>query len=286
MPSIKDTKRRIVSVKNTQKITKAMKLVSAAKFARANQAVLKARAYTEAFEQMVHRVIASSEVSSPLLEKRKRKKSVLIVIGTDRGMCGGLNSNIFRKVDRFLTHEKSEGIHIQLFLWGRRTFLLSGKAPVIKRIDKVLEKSSLEFAEQEAAKLTSLFLEGEVDEIQIAYPRFVNAISQKPQIERLLPISPESILPVEAIENSSGYLFEPDQDELVQELLRKGVVLKLYSIMLHSAASEHAARMTAMDSATSNAQEVIKTLTLAYNRARQAGITKELIEITSGAEAL
>lgn len=285
MPSIKDTKRRIGSVKNTQKITKAMKLVSAAKFARANQAVLKAKAYGLAFEGMVKKVIQGTEVGSPLLEVRERKKVAVVVVGSDRGLCGGLNSNLIRKLEKWFASEENENIDLTLHLWGRRTFLLASEDRKVEKIEKVLEKVNYDFAAGKAKEFMTLFEAEAFDRVYIAYPSFVNAITQKPKVEVLLPIEVDSSTE-EGEGSQSQYVFEPTKEELLDGLLHKNVTLKLFNILLNSSASEHAARMTAMDSATTNADEVIKSLTLQYNRARQAAITKELIEITSGAEAL
>lgn len=292
MPSLKDTKRRIVSVKNTQKITRAMKLVSSAKYARANRAILNGRPYADSFSKMIKQLY-DPECSTPLLEQRPLRKGLLIIVSTDRGLCGGLNTNLFKKCRTFLEESKTEReVSFELGLWGKRAVMFGSKCSenILFSSEKVLEKPRYEFAASKAEQVCELFLGGKFDQISIAYSHFKNAMTQEPVVKQLLPIKVDSedftaVRPKGTNGNGSDIL-EPNRQLLLERALGKQVCSLIFEILLDGSASEHAARMTAMDSATNNAEEVIRSLTLQYNRARQAAITKELIEITSGAEAL
>jgi F-type H+-transporting ATPase subunit gamma len=286
MASLKDTKRRIVSVKNTQKITKAMKLVSAAKFARANQAVLRARPYAQAFEKLVAKITNSAKTENPLLEARPKKKTLVVVIATDRGLCGGLNSNLLKKATAFIRENQSQGASVELALWGKRSHSLGrlGQVVVKEKKEKVLEKINFASIKETAQSFCKLFESKTYDSISLVYPKFLNAMTQTPQCETLLPLPPPT--EEKGAGDAGTFLFEPSVEELSEGLIRDLIATKIYGFLLEVLASEHAARMTAMDNATNNAKDVIKKLTLDYNRARQANITKELIEITSGAQAL
>lgn len=291
MPSLKDTKRRIGSVKSTQKITRAMKLVSSAKFARANRAILNARPYGEAFANMVDQIVKGEEASSPLLEKREEKKTLLIVVSSDRGLCGGLNSNLFKDVSRFLDERIKKGVQTDLVLWGKRACMFGSKRSEtsLSKQEKVLDKPDYGFVAQHTADYSQQFEAGNYDRVYVAYSHFYNAITQKPTLKQLLPVESREVVKKDASESvgeSREFLFEPEKQALVDQILRQQIATDLYGILLNGSASEHAARMTAMDNATNNADDVIRSLTLLYNRARQAAITKELIEITSGADAL
>jgi len=284
MMSLKDTKRRINGVKNTQKITRAMKLVSSAKFARASHAFSMSQPYRKGFEAMLSHLLLREELAHPLLEKREEKKTLCIVLTTDRGFCGGLNSNLLKRVTAFL-QEKSP-IEVDVMLWGRKAKAVEKQhsVHVVEKIEKMLDAPSYGFAAEVVDKIAGLFESGVYDGVFVLYSAFRNAVLQEPCILRLLPFSPTP--PVEAKPSKTGLLTEPLSAELVPVLLKKYIAVQLYQVLLESAVSEHAARMSAMDNATNNAEDVIRKLTLDYNRARQAAITKELIEITSGAEAL
>lgn len=303
MPSLKNTKRRIVSVKNTQKITRAMKLVSSAKFARANQNLHKAKPYGEAFMGLLHHFLATfrQEDLESLLRVSKEKKSLLVFLTTDRGLCGGLNSNLGRLCLNFLKEKKASDISVDLVLWGKKAAQLMknrGERVVSKEL-KAFERPSLVWARERAKDIFSLFSAGEYDRVYIIFPAFKNVMAQIPVIREILPLcslskdadkgslflkSPGRTTEV-APPHSLSFL-EPGRDELAKQLLLDALTSIIFRILLESSASEHAARMSAMDSATHNADKVIKKLTLEYNRGRQAAITKELIEITSGAESL
>lgn len=289
MPSLKDIRRRIGSVKNTQKITRAMKLVSAAKFARANTAVINARPYSNAFDDMVQRIVAMAgdDVDSPLLDVREEKKSLYVLLSTDRGFCGSLNSNLFKFSMNQFGQKRDENVEVEIMPWGKRAKMFGAKLkykPVGAR-EKVLEKPTYQIAKDLADELIEKFTNGEYDRVYICYVEFQSALSQKPTVKQLLPIG-GSAEGAESAQENATLLVEPSAKELLNGLLKRVVAASIFKCMLEGAASEHGARMTAMDSATNNANEVLRRMKIEYNRARQAAITKELIEITSGAQAL
>ena len=289
MANLKEIKRRIGSVESTRKITNAMKLVSAAKFARANHAVENSRPYADSFSQMVANLVAdeSQSFESALLKRREEKKILVVAFSTDRGLCGALNSNIFKKLAIFVEEKKEEGIQVDLVAYGRRVISFAKKmdCKLIESAEKIIEKPSIELARAIADKLSKRFVDGEYDAIYAIYPRYKSALEQTPTEEKLLPIDIEnSKAPIDNV--VPNLIVEPELSKFIDSLLEKRVVGGVFNILLNGAASEHGARMTAMDSATSNAKEVIRKLTLEYNRARQAAITTELTEIISGAEAI
>lgn len=286
MPSLKDTKRRITSVKSTQKITRAMKLVSAAKFARANQAIHAARPYAMAFQSMVGRLLAENQDSdvSGLLAVKPETRALVIVVSSDRGLCGGLNSQLFKVANQFLDQKAKSGVKCELWTWGKRANLWAKKRsePCHDRREKVLDKPNFESVAKTADDVLKLFSDGRYDRVYITFSEFKSAMVQYPKVDQLLPFPK----PTQNVKPLGDVILEPPFEELLPVLIRKAVAVGMLRVLLESAASEHGARMSAMDSATNNAKEVIRKLTLQYNRARQAAITKELIEIISGAEAL
>lgn len=288
MASLKDTKRRILSVKNTQKITRAMKLVASSKYMRAVSSHTQARPYGDSFLDVVRAAVGSGQVDSTFLRHRKKESKVLlIVLATDRGLCGALNASLFKCAQEFLDSRQNEE-KVSLELWGKKAILFGKNRPehVVQQREKVLENPSYSFAKEVVDRFFSIFSSGEFDSIYVSYSSFRNALSQPPLIKKLLPIEESFLGKANAQSPSNNMLFEPHMDSMIEPLLFKYTVSVLYKILLEASSSEHAARMTAMDSATNNADKVIKNLTLEYNRVRQASITRELIEITSGAEAL
>lgn len=284
MASLKDTKRRIGSVKNTQKITRAMKLVSAAKFARANASAVNSRPYGEAFDRMVKKLSGVANTDSPLLKKREIKRALVVVMTADKGLCGGLNSNLIKKAEGFISGKLETGVEVDVVQWGKRGSVVPKrlKLNVNEVREKVLEKPDYSVAAAAAEDFSAQFADEKYDAVFAIYPKFVNALTQSPEVVELLPFG----ISEDDSADDRVFVFEPNAEDLLDGLLRKQVANRLYRMMLEGSASEHAARMTAMDNATNNAEEVVKKLTLDYNRARQAAITTELIEITSGAEAL
>ena len=301
MPSLRDIRNRIGSVKSTRQITKAMKMVAAAKLRRAQEAVLKTRPYAQLLEQALARVAAraSEEAKAgmkeriggergvhPLLETRPGKTAEIVVLTSDRGLAGGFNSNIARRAQRFLTENADRFERIGVATIGKkgRDFFRARKIEVRKDFTGVHSDLRYEKAEAIAEEYANRYLAGEVDAVFLAYNEFKSAISQKPVVVQLLPIETAAA----GADTASGidFKYEPSREALLESLLPRHVAMQVWRALLESAASEHGARMSAMESATKNAEEMISMLTLQYNRARQAYVTKELMEIVSGAEAL
>ncbi len=282
MPSLKDLRKRIGSVRSTQQITKAMKMVAAARLRRAQEAAERARPYAAKLSEMFSAVVTGlSEEAHPLLARRDEQRIDIVVITSDRGLCGGYNSNVLRQAELFRREHAEQ--QQQLVLVGRKGldhFRRRQVAPLAERTG-VQNLPLTEVAGALAEQLTARFAEGETDAVYLLYSRFQSAISQVPTTVRLLPVDPpaEDVAPVE-------YIFEPPRAELLGALLPRYIQTRLLQALLESVASELGARMTAMDNATRNASEMIDRLTLSMNRARQAAITTELMEIVSGAEAL
>lgn len=292
MPNLKDIKNRISSVKSTQKITNAMKLVSASKFAKANAAVVSARPYSNSLGEIVSRLFANEDnvVECPLIKQKGNGKILLLLLSTDRGLCGGLNTNNFKVIEKWLLKQKSSGVKVDIILGGRkaiqnkRRFTTAG-ANIIEAKEKVTDLPNYAKAKNIAEDLINRFIADQYSFVFVGYNKFVSALNQEPTLGQFLPVS----LEVEKSNDSSStdpYLVEPSPQEILETLLKKQLYSFVFQALLESAASEQGARMTAMDSATNNAKEVTKKLTLQYNRARQAAITTELTEIISGAESL
>jgi len=284
MASLKIIRKRISSVKNTQKITKAMKMVSAAKLRRAQDAATSSRPYAQKLTEMLSNVAARVTTDShALLQSRAEVKSIhLILITADRGLCGGYNSNLIRKASAFLAEHGPDRVRVTFV--GRRGFDFFKKRGVTvadKHIN-LFGGMTHGLAQKLSTQLQKEFVAEETDAVYIVYNQFRSALVQTPVVERILPLEPQKSDDGVLID----YLYEPDAAQLLDRLLRQYITIVIHRAFLEATASEHGARMTAMDSATSNASDMIDRLTLAMNRARQAGITKELMEIVGGAEAL
>ncbi len=281
MASLKAIRKRIVSVRNTQQITKAMKMVSAAKLRRAQEAVVQSRAYAEKLGEVVAGLASQPSLREhPLVRGRTPEARVmLLVITSDRGLCGGFNTNLIRQAERFLSTPERTSV---LSTIGRKgyDFYKRRSVEIVEHVTATTA-SPIELAREIVARAVARFLDDEVDAIYLLFSRFRSAISQVPTIERLLPIEAPA-----AGEDPREYLFEPDRDAVIESILPRYVEVKVFQAVLESIASEHGARMTAMESASKNASDMIERLTLEMNRARQATITKELMEIVGGAEAL
>jgi len=285
MPSLKAIRSRIRSIKSTQQITRAMKMVSAARLRRAQEAVTSARPFAQRMEEVLHEVSRRADLSAhPLLQRRPVKKVELVVLTSDRGLCGGFNANVVRRVQRFRWENEEALERVTLRTIGRKgneAFRRRG-AEIRKDHPGLFKSLSYAAADSLAAELTALFLSGEVDSIQLCYNEFISPATQKVALLELLPIRP----PPESQGPVVDYDYEPSREQVLEALLPRYVASEVWRALLESVASEHGARMSAMDSATNNATDMINRLTLQYNRTRQAGITKELMEIVSGAEAL
>jgi F-type H+-transporting ATPase subunit gamma len=286
MASLRDIRTRIGSVKNTKQITSAMKMVSAAKLKRATDAAVRARPYQQTLAATLKRVAAAAGegVSHPLLTARTDVKKVLVLwIGTDRGLCGGFNANLNRRTLEFVAKLKAEGKTVDVRSWGKkpRDFLKTRHAGATSTVDMTPAKFAAT-ANALADEAAALFTAGAYDEVYLAYNAFKNTLTQVPSVARVLPFALEA----GAVADGTEYIYEPSGPEMLAALLPLALRTQVLQAFLETEAGEHAARMTAMDNATRNASDLIAALTLEYNRGRQAAITKELIEIVSGAEAL
>jgi F-type H+-transporting ATPase subunit gamma len=288
VPSLRDIRRRIGSVKSTQQITKAMKMVAAAKLRRAQEAITRARPYAMLLEQALNRVAsrAASEegAAHPLLASRPVRRAELVVITSDRGLAGGFNSNVVRRAQRFLTENADRYDEVVLSTIGRkgRDSLRARKVLLRKDYTGVHARLSFEKAHEISTELSGRFLAGEVDAVFLLFNEFKSAIAQVVTLKQLLPVETAAAESAASVD----FLYEPSRDELLADIVPRHLDVQVWRALLDSAASEHGARMTAMEAATKNAAEMIGALSLQYNRARQAYITKELMEIVSGAEAL
>jgi F-type H+-transporting ATPase subunit gamma len=286
MPSLIDLRRRIRSVKNTQQITKAMKVVSAAKLRRAQDRVLAARPYAQSIRRMLANVIQAvgeghDTEGLEFLIKRPEKRIQLLVITADRGLAGAFNSNVIRTAQKFI-QEKS-GVEVQLELIGRkgRDFFRKRHAHITGDYSTIFQKVvRFEDALEIAKKVTERFEKGEVDAVYMVLNNFKSLMASRLVVSRLLPLEPPEN------QEQIDYIYEQPPNVLLQRLLPRYIEAQIFRALLESAAAEHAARMTAMEAASSNAAEVIDALTLKMNRVRQASITREIIEIVSGAAAL
>jgi len=292
MQSIKDYNRKISSLKNTSKITKTMKMVSASKLRKAQDSQRQARDFAHEVNQLIHRLAEHVESDMhPLLENRDEVKRVLLVLFTsDKGLCGGFNNNIIRYAETYLDARREDGVEYELAFVGRRGYLhFRNREPVMKHFDEITSASpEARDATRVTRRLEKAFLEGGYDKVMLLCNQFVSPLVQKPEWRQLLPLEPPDLPeePLEAPPPATDILAEPEMSKLLEFLVPRLVTFKVFYALLENAAGEHGARMTAMDNATTNAQNLIDENILLRNRARQAAITTELIEIISGAEAL
>ena len=287
MPSTIDIRRRIRSVKNTQQITKAMKMVAAAKLRRAQERIFAARPYSGGLQEVLQSVVSRVDPDKhPLLAPREDEKNVLIVVVTgDKGLAGAFNANVLKAAVN-LVREK-EGQNVELLPIGRKAndFFKRRSIPIRRQAPQAMQALSLDTAKEIADSIVSGYLSGEIDAVYVVFNEFRSIMSQIVRVEKLLPIERVQKKEEEQKQNEVEFLFEPDPERILSELLPKHIEFQLYRILLESAAAEQGARMTAMEAATKNASDMIDALTLNYNRIRQAAITKEIIEIVSGASA-
>jgi F-type H+-transporting ATPase subunit gamma len=287
MATLKAIRKRISSVRNTQQITKAMKMVSAAKLRRAQEAAVAARPYAEKMTELLKNVAARVAIEAhPLLQTREEKKIDLVLFTSDRGLCGGYNANLIRAAEAFYRRHAPDK-EVELTLVGRKgaDHFRRRRAPIADRYLNVLTTAPDELAAAIGQKLISRFINRETDAVYILYSHFRSALSQVPTLEKLLPVSLSATDDAEP-QQLTEYLYEPSIEQLLASLLPRITDVAVQRALLEATASEHGARMTAMDSATSNASKMIGSLTLQMNRARQASITRELMEIVGTAEAL
>lgn len=295
MPSLKDLRSRIASVKSTRRITSAMKMVAAAKLRRAQDLALAARPYSERMERMLSSLAGASggAGSLPLLAGTgKDDTHLLVFVSTDRGLCGGFNINLMRQVRRRFRDLHGQGKQVKIFCIGRKGAALVRReypSALVAQVEDVARPvPSYDKAVEISQRITEMFEAGEFDVCTVIYNKFVSALTQTVTPQQLIPFAPPANGGEAATGDAGGaaYEYEPSEEDILSELLPRNLAVQLYRAFLESFASEQGSRMTAMDNATRNAGDMISRLTMNYNRTRQAFITKELIEIISGAEAL
>ena len=290
MPSLKDLKNRIGSVKSTQKITSAMKMVAAAKLRKAQEQALASRPYTSLMDKVVTKIASktSGNTIDLLTGKADNKTHLIVVFSADRGLCGGFNGSITRAVRAEIKKIEEDGSKVKLLMVGKKSADALNREfghLFVERIDGNSAKPNYTDAEIIAKKIITLFENNEFGVCKVIFNKFVSAITQEVTFKSLIPAEIQKT-ETDEVGSSSIYEFEPSEEEILNDLLPRNLATQLFSSQMESTASELAARMTAMDNATRNAGDMIDNLTLQYNRTRQAVITKELIEIISGAEAL
>ena len=286
MANLKEVKNRISSVTSTQQITKAMKMVSAAKLRRAQERMIQMRPYAEKLTSIVNNVSSNSgDMTSEYGEERQMTNVLLVVVSSDRGLCGGFNNNIFKRTIALIA-EKYAGQEVTIMPLGKRSleYFKKRNYTIIEEFAKVFEKLSFEVAREAAEFTMGSFLNKEFDQVEIIYNEFKNVATQTIRNEQFLPIMEND--DVDTPVSDVDYIYEPNQEIIFSEIIPKSLKIQFYKTLLESNASEHGARMTAMDKATENADDMLKELRLTYNRTRQAAITKEILEIVGGAEAL
>jgi F-type H+-transporting ATPase subunit gamma len=293
MPSTREIRRRIRSVGNMQQITRAMEMVSAAKMRKAQQRVTASRPYSEQLRQIMSDLATQQpdpeqEAQFPLLQKRPVRNVELIVVTPDRGLTGALNTNILRRGSRFILEEtpSSDGggrAQVQVIAVGKkaRDYFVRTRQNVVAEFIGIGDNVTLDAVRPIADIAIDDFASGKVDAVYVVYSKFINTLVQRPEVMRILPVEPP-----EAQEGYSDYIFEPSPEAVLNDLLPRYVEVQLYQAILEGTASEHSARMVAMRSASDNAKEIQQELTLSYNKARQAQITREVSEIAAGANAM
>ncbi len=289
MPSLKEIRNRITSVGSTMQITSAMKMVSAAKLKRAQDAITQLRPYAEKLQEILGNLSATLDLSENAYSEDRGTKNVLIIgVTSNRGLCGGFNNNIIKRVN-FLVQDEYAGSNVQVLCLGKKikdTYRKTDNYYIndtIEPVEDIFADLNFENVSLIAGDLMERFLAKEFDKVVVVYNKFVNAATQQVITEQFLPIVPAT---QEGASSSAEYMFEPSKTEIVANLIPKSLKIQLFKAILDSHASEHGARMTAMHKATDNAKELQKSLKLSYNKARQAAITNEILEIVGGAEAL
>jgi F-type H+-transporting ATPase subunit gamma len=291
MATLRDIKGRIKGVKSTQQITKAMKMVAAARLRRAQENIINAKPYSKKIAEMLQNLLSiEKNFSNPLFAEREVKRIALIVVTSDRGLCGGFNMNVIRKAEELVKDEFANYNHdgnLVLYCIGKKGNDYFTKRPynVVGSYPGIFSHLKFEFASGLIKELTAKYISGEIDKILVVYNEFKSVIQQKTTVEQLFPIKPFETKINETVQDVN-YIYEPDKASIIGALLPKHLNAQMWTTLLDSYAAELGARMTAMDMATENAKELIRSLNLTYNKVRQASITKEILEIVSGANAL
>jgi F-type H+-transporting ATPase subunit gamma len=292
MANLKEVRNRIASVQSTQQITKAMKMVSAAKLKRATNAIIALRPYATKLKEILGNLSASLEgSSSPFIQEREPNKVLIVTVSSNRGLAGAFNMNVIKAANNLIAEKYSEQLkngNVSIISIGKKTqdFYEKRNYNVIGNNNEVYAALTFENVTKITDTIMAGFIKGEFDKVEVVYNRFKNAAVQIITSEQLLPLPKAEETKVETKTTNVDYILEPSQEEIVEQLIPKSVKIQLYKAVLDSHASEHGARMTSMDKATENAGELLKALKLSYNQARQAAITTELTEIVSGAAAL
>jgi len=293
MPNLKEVRIRIASVKSTQQITSAMKMVAASKLRRAQNAILKLRPFAAKLKDILQNLSASLDSGDVNLyaQQRNPEKVLLVVLTSNRGLCGAFNSNILRATVQHMQVNygaQFKAGNVSVLTIGRKAteFFAKRGTPVVSSHDEVFDKLTYENVVAISSSVMAAFVNKEYDRVDIIYNQFKNATSQYVTVEQFLPIEKPAVKTVTVSKSTNDFIFLPSKEEIVSELIPKSLKIQFYKAVLDSWASEHGARMTSMHQATDNADDLIKELNLAYNKARQASITKEILEIVSGAEAL
>ena len=286
MANLKEIKNRIASVKSTQKITKAMKMVSAAKFRKAEEAMLQNRPYSDKILEVLSSLaLRTEEAAHPLLERRTPRQVALVVFSSDRGLCGGFNGNLMRSVQRFLTEKADRYESIALYVVGKKAkeFFKGKPVDILGERVELFGKVSYGVAQEIANEIVERYTNRELDQVYMVYNEFQSALVQQVVYDRLLPVEiPEA----DPETSTTEYIYEPSETFMLDWVLPRYVEVRVFRALLESTASEHGARMTAMESASNNAADMIARLTLKYNRARQEAITTELMDIVNGVESM
>ncbi|RNL50218.1 ATP synthase F1 subunit gamma [Pedobacter jejuensis] len=292
MANLKEVRNRIASVQSTQQITKAMKMVSAAKLKRATNAIIALRPYATKLKEILANLSASLEgSSSPFIQEREPNKVLIVTVSSNRGLAGAFNMNVIKAANNLIAEKYSEQLkngNVSIISIGKKTqdFYEKRNYNVIGNNNEVYSALTFENVTKITDSIMAGFIKGDFDKVELVYNRFKNAAVQIITSEQLLPLPKAEEAKVENKTTNVDYILEPSQEEIVEQLIPKSVKIQLYKAVLDSHASEHGARMTSMDKATENAGELLKALKLSYNQARQAAITTELTEIVSGAAAL
>ena len=294
MATLREIKRRISGVKSTQKITKAMKMVAAAKLRRAQDSIIAARPYARKMKELLgHLSTAVEGNTNPFMVERDVKKVALVIVTSDRGLCGAFNSNIIKTTTNHINKNYADANlsgNLHLITIGRKgyDFFVKRNYKVDSKYIGIFSKLNFQVAKDIINELSGAFMIGKYDKVEIIYNEFKSIMQQKIAIERLFPIPSilDTQLPTPNSRLATDYIYEPSSKQIIDALVPKHLNFQMWRVLLESNASEQGARMTAMDNATTNARDLISSLQLIYNKARQASITKELLEIVSGAEAL
>lgn len=286
MANLRDIKTRIASVKSTQQITKAMKMVSAARFRKAEESITRNRPYSnKMLEVLASLALRTEQEAHPLLMRREAKNVAIVLFTSDRGLCGSFNGSLLRSADRFLREKKAQYESIRFFIVGKkaRDYYKNKSVDKIGELVELFGNVTYGHAQKIGDQLSEMYANEELDLVYMVYNEFKSALTQTVVYDKLLPVEPPESAP-DAV--NTEYIFEPGKQAMLDWIMPRYVNVRLFRAMLESTASEHGARMTAMDSATNNASEMIARLTLKYNRARQEAITTELMDIVNGVESM